>query len=41
VATVVLAIAEIEEIAITLVLRQWHADVPSLLDALRLDRSHH
>ena len=41
VATVVLAIAEIEEVAITLVLREWHADVPSLFDALRLDRSHH
>ena len=41
VATVVLAIAEIEEIAITFVLREWRTDVPSLLDALRPDRSHH
>ena len=36
VATVVLLVAEIEEIAITLVLRQWRADVPSLAHALRL-----
>ena len=41
VATVVLAIAEIEEVAITLVLREWHADVPSLFDALQLGRSPH
>ena len=39
VATVVLLAAEIEEIAITLVLRRWHADVPSLAHALRLARS--
>ena len=41
VATVVLAIAEIEEVAITLLLREWRADVPSVIHALRLGRLHH
>ena len=38
-ATVVLLVAEVEEIAITIVLREWHADVPSLAAALRLARA--
>jgi cardiolipin synthase len=38
VATAVLLIAEIEEIGITIVLREWHADVPSFAAALRLAR---
>ena len=36
VATVVPAVAEIEEMAITVVLREWRADVPSVAHALRL-----
>ncbi len=39
IAAAVLVVAEIEEIAITIVLRQWHADVPSLAAALRLARA--
>ncbi|HUI25568.1 MAG TPA: CDP-alcohol phosphatidyltransferase, partial [Candidatus Kryptonia bacterium] len=38
VAAVVLAVAEIEEIAITLTLRAWRADVPSIVPAMRLRR---
>jgi phosphatidylglycerophosphate synthase len=38
IAAAVLLIAEIEEIAITIVLREWHADVPSFAAALRLAR---
>jgi phosphatidylglycerophosphate synthase len=38
-AAVVLLAAEVEEIAITIVLREWHADVPSLAAALRLARA--
>jgi hypothetical protein len=37
-ATAALALAEIEEIAITLTLREWRADVPSLAYALALRR---
>jgi len=36
IAIVVLAAAEIEEIAITLTLREWRADVPSIVHAARL-----
>lgn len=36
VATIILAVAELEEMAITAVLREWRADVPSLRHALRL-----
>jgi len=39
VAAVVLLAAEIEEIAITIVLREWHADVPSLAAARGLARA--
>ena len=38
-AAAVLLVAEIEEIAITFVLREWHADVSSLAEALRLARA--
>jgi CDP-diacylglycerol---glycerol-3-phosphate 3-phosphatidyltransferase len=40
VAAVVLLIAEVEEIAITMVLREWRADVPSVVHAVRLQRAH-
>lgn len=36
--TIVLVVAQLEEIAMTLVLRRWHADVPSLWHALRIAR---
>jgi CDP-diacylglycerol--glycerol-3-phosphate 3-phosphatidyltransferase len=36
VSTVIFALAELEEIAITMVLREWHADVRSIVHALRL-----
>jgi phosphatidylserine synthase len=38
-ATAVLLVAEVEEIAITIVLRRWQADVPSLAAAMRLARA--
>jgi len=38
-AALVLALAELEEIAITAVLPEWRADVPSLRTALRLTRA--
>ncbi len=41
VATVILAIAEVEEIAITAILPEWRADVPSLGHALRLPNPSH
>jgi CDP-diacylglycerol--glycerol-3-phosphate 3-phosphatidyltransferase len=37
-ATAVFALAEVEEMAITLVLPRWRSDVPSLVHALRLRR---
>jgi len=41
IATVILALAEVEEIAITAVLSDWRADVPSLAHALRLNSESH
>jgi CDP-diacylglycerol--glycerol-3-phosphate 3-phosphatidyltransferase len=38
-ATAVLLAAEVEEIAITIVLHEWHADVSSLAAAMRLARA--
>jgi phosphatidylglycerophosphate synthase len=38
--TIILIIAQIEEIAMTFVLREWHADVPSLWHAVRIMRKH-
>ncbi len=38
-AALVLALAELEEIAITVVLPEWRADVPSLRSALRITRA--
>ena len=37
-ATAVLVLAELEEIAITAALPEWHANVPSLVHALALRR---
>jgi len=38
-ATAILVLAELEEIAITTILPEWHAEVPSILHARRLLRS--
>jgi phosphatidylglycerophosphate synthase len=39
IATVILVLAELEEIAITTILPDWHANVPSIVHARRLLRS--